>query len=91
MSTRLTISVSPYKIYVLMLVLKGPQTQNCLNILTCAGSLVALRSAEDALRVKIRMFERSEFGFLRMFLADYADLSATWVRTLQTECVKQSL
>ena len=67
-----------------MLGSKGLPAPNCLNVLTCAGSLVALRSAEDALRVKIRMFERSEFGFLRMFLADYADLSATWVRTLQT-------
>ena len=67
-----------------MLGSKGLQAQSCLNILTCAGSLVALRSAEDALRAKIRMFERSEFGFLRVYLADYADLSATWVRTLQT-------
>jgi len=27
------------------------------------------------------MFERSEFGFLRLLLASFADLSATWFRS----------
>ena len=41
-------------------------------------TLVALRIDKDALFSKIRMFERSEFGFLRMFLASLKILRATW-------------
>ncbi len=59
--------------------------ENASSGLSSAGGLVALRIGKSALFQKIRMFERSEFGFFGTPLADLPILSATCLRSRKPE------
>ena len=50
-----------------------------------AGDLETLSSQESALGAKIRMSERSEFGFLPLFLADFCKLRVSGSETRNPE------
>ncbi len=54
------------------------------NGLSSTGALVALRIGKAALLQKIRMSERSEFGFFVATLAALPILSATLLRSRKT-------
>ncbi len=54
------------------------------KFLSSAGAVVALGITKAALFLKIRMFERSEFGFLETYLAALVILSATGSEAAKT-------